>query len=60
MKINGLELPAAAEKTALAEARRSYGDCVVQPDLRAMEALRSVQVVTPEQQALAIKKLMGR
>jgi hypothetical protein len=60
MKTNGLELPAAAEETALAEARRGYGDCVVRPDLHAMEALRSVQVVTPEQQALAIKHLMGR
>ena len=60
MKINGLELSAAAEKTALDEAHQSYGDCVVQPDLRAIEALRSAQVVTPAQQALALKKLLGR
>lgn len=60
MKTNGLDLSVSAEKTGLTEARQSYGDCVVQPDLRALEALRSVQVVTPEQQALAIQKLMGR
>jgi hypothetical protein len=60
MKGNGLELPVAAEKRALAEAHQGYGDCVVQPDLSGMEALRSAQVVTPEQQALAITKLMGR
>ena len=60
MKSNGLELSAATEKTALAEARQSYGDCVVQPDLRSIEALRSVQVVTAAQQALAIKTLLGR
>jgi len=60
MKSNGLKLPAATEESALAETRQNYGDCVVRPDLRAMEALWSAQVVTPEQQALASKKLMGR
>ena len=60
MKTNGLELSLAVEKAALAEARLSYGNCVIQPDLGGMEALRGAQVATPEQQALAIKKLLGR
>ncbi len=60
MKTNGLELPAATEETALAGARQGYGNCVVQPDLSGLEYLKNVPVVAPEQQARAIKKLMGR
>jgi hypothetical protein len=59
MKANGLELSAAAEKTVVAEARRSYGNCVVQPDLRALEALRA-QAPDPKKQALAVKRLQGQ
>ena len=59
MKVDGLEVSAAAQKTVLAQARETYGNCVVQPDLRFVEALRA-QVITPEQQALSVKQLMGR
>jgi len=59
MRLTGLELAGAAQNTVLAEAHVAYGNCVVKPDLHATEALR-VQISSPEQQALAAKKLLGR
>ena len=59
MKTADLEVSADAQKTVLAEARQAYGNCVVQPDLRAVQSLRG-QVSTPVQQALALKQLMRR
>jgi hypothetical protein len=59
MKITSLQLPVAAQQTVIGQARRTYGSCVVQPDLAAVEALR-VQISTPEQQGIAEKKLLGR
>ena len=59
MKASGLELPPQVRNSILKEARASYGACVVEPDLRTIEALQS-QLHSPEQEALVSQHLVGR
>jgi hypothetical protein len=59
MKESGLELSANARKSILTEAKASYGACVVEPDLRAIEVLQG-QLYSPEQRALVSGRLVGR
>jgi hypothetical protein len=59
MKTTKLELPVAVRQSLLAEARTSYGDCAVEPDLRVLDAWQR-QLHTAEQDAAVMKHLMGR
>ncbi len=59
MKASGLELNQQVRKSILKEARASYGACVAEPDLRAIEALQG-QLHSPEQEALVSQHLIGR
>ena len=59
MKESGLELSDGVRKSILKEARASYGACVIEPDLRAIEALQG-QLYSPGQRALVSGRLVGR
>lgn len=56
-KASGVQLARAAEQRLMAQARKAYGDCVAEPDLRAVAPLQ--EPVTSPAQREQMKSALG-